>query len=229
MWGKTPSSIPTRKTAGNSRPLAMCMVMSETRVPSPSELVGVGHQRRRLQELGQCPVLVGHADQFVHVLHPAERLDGPLGQELAAVAGALDDGGHQLARPQHGTAAAPSSSASAVTATVPSGTGVRGGPGVRPGPGHHRSRRPGRARPSCCATRPAGPPGPRAPSRLAADPGLAGLGHRLAEGDPTLAGESGQLGHRRVPHAPFGDVDDAPPAHLVVRDSPGPAGRRGRP
>ncbi len=36
MWGKIPSSMPTRNTAGNSRPLAMCMVMSETLVPSPS-------------------------------------------------------------------------------------------------------------------------------------------------------------------------------------------------
>ena len=35
-WGKTPSSIPTRKTAGNSRPLAVCRVMSDTRLPSSS-------------------------------------------------------------------------------------------------------------------------------------------------------------------------------------------------
>ena len=35
MSRKMPSSIPTRKTAGNSRPLAMWSVIRETLVPSP--------------------------------------------------------------------------------------------------------------------------------------------------------------------------------------------------
>ncbi len=53
-------------------------------------------------------------------------------------------------------------------------------------------------------------------ARLAADAGLPGLGHRVAEGDPASAGEAGQLGHRGVAHAALGHVDDAPPADLVV-------------
>ncbi len=32
MWGKTPSSSPTKKTTGNSNPLAECNVMSETKL-----------------------------------------------------------------------------------------------------------------------------------------------------------------------------------------------------
>ena len=188
MWGKIPSSIPTRKTAGNSSPLAMCMVISETVVPSPSSWSESATSDGGLQELGQRAVLVGHADQLVHVLHPPEGLDGPFGQELAAVAGALDHGGDQLAGAEQ-RRRRPGSSATGVS-------GQRGGPGATASPlgvdqvgnghvGAQFGQQVGQVL-ECLA-------------RLAADPGLAGLGHRIAEGQPALAGEARQLGHRRGP------------------------------
>ena len=36
MWGNTPSSMPTMKTTGNSRPLALCKVIKVTAPPSSS-------------------------------------------------------------------------------------------------------------------------------------------------------------------------------------------------
>ena len=62
MCGKTPSSRPVRKTTGNSRPLAVCSVISVTTPPVPvgvGDLVGVGHQRDPLEEVGDRAVRVG--------------------------------------------------------------------------------------------------------------------------------------------------------------------------
>ena len=169
------------------------------------ELVGVGHQRGGLQELGQRPVLVGHADQLVHVLDPAQRLDGPLGEEFAAIAGALDHRGHQLAGTQQ---------VGAARSVVDRSDRQRGEPGGdrvpvivdEVGDGHLAAQ----------LGEQVGQVLERL-ARLAADPGLARLGHRLAERQPPQAGEARQLRHRLVPHAPLRHVDDATPTHLVVR------------
>ena len=59
--GKTRSSRPVIQTASNSRPLAACSVISETRSP-PLRGVGVAHQRELLEKTQQrrvgAPVLV---------------------------------------------------------------------------------------------------------------------------------------------------------------------------
>ena len=147
--------------------------------PVALELVGVGHQRRRLEELGQGPVLGGHADQGVDVLHPAQRLDGPLGEELAPVAGALQHRGDQLpgaeaagrhvdvrgrcglvvGRGARGARASPFSSTRAGTAICgaepvePLGQVGQGGAGLarRPRPRRRGPGRRRRTRPGCPA------------------------------------------------------------------------------
>ena len=60
--GNTPSSRPTRKTAGNSRPLAVCSVMSDTLLIPGVELVAVGHQGHRLQEFVEAVVLAASGE-----------------------------------------------------------------------------------------------------------------------------------------------------------------------
>ena len=101
MCGKTPSSQPVQNTTGNSRPFAVCKVISVTTPSSESgHRVGVGHQRhpfeecrqggpdsdrrRRPRPLGVCArprrmlgELPGHRDQFRQVVQPA---GGPAGR-----------------------------------------------------------------------------------------------------------------------------------------------------
>ena len=71
----------------------MCMVMRLTRVPSLVELVGVGHQGDRLEELREVLVLGGHPGQLGDVLDPAVGLVAVLGLELGHVPAAR---GHRL-------------------------------------------------------------------------------------------------------------------------------------
>ena len=111
MCGKTPSSMPVRNTTGNSRPLAVCRVMSVmTPVDSVvvvGDLVGVGDQRDPLQELGErtgfllAPLLFelqGHSREFLEVLDAGLVLGVGGRLQLGEVAGAFqyrfqDDGG----------------------------------------------------------------------------------------------------------------------------------------
>ena len=61
------------------------------------QLVGVGHQRHRLEELGQVLVLVGHPHQLGDVLDTAVRLVAALGHQLGQVARAVGHRLHQIA------------------------------------------------------------------------------------------------------------------------------------
>ena len=71
LCGQSPSSMPAMKTTGNSRPFALCSVSSDTAAPLV-ELVGVGNQRRVVQELRDALAalggLGGGVQQFLKVL-----------------------------------------------------------------------------------------------------------------------------------------------------------------
>ena len=117
MCGKIPSSSPVRNTTGNSRPFAVCSVISVTERVVAVSLVHVGDERDRLEErlhAGQARAaarvglvdagdrdergrvagvevrveLAGDADELGQVLDAALRLDRALGLELGEVAGA---------------------------------------------------------------------------------------------------------------------------------------------
>ena len=62
------------------------------------ELVGVGDERHLLEELVDAGELVRRPDQLVEVLQPPVRLDGVLGLQLGAIAGALEGRLQQLRR-----------------------------------------------------------------------------------------------------------------------------------
>ena len=101
MCGNTPSSSPVRNTTGNSRPLAVCSVISVTTplvVLTVRDLVGVGDQRDPLQEAVQSGALGVHrrrfelardGDQLPQVLHPSLVLRVIRRCQLGQVAGAL--------------------------------------------------------------------------------------------------------------------------------------------
>ena len=96
------------KTAWYSRPLALCRVISVTFASPLLEVVLVGVERDRLQELlerGQLGValeravgveLGGDADQLLEVLDPPLGLDRPLGPQRVEVAAALQQRPQQL-------------------------------------------------------------------------------------------------------------------------------------
>ena len=58
MCGNRPSSMPARNTIGNSRPLALCSVSSET-VRALVQIVGVGNQRGVIQKFGHRLAALG--------------------------------------------------------------------------------------------------------------------------------------------------------------------------
>src|SRR6202000_1751917 len=91
--GKIPSSRPTTNTAGYSSPLAVCSVISETRVPSLSSSsesatsataapVGSAPQRQRLEEAEDVVEVRGLGGQFGQVLDAPVRLVVVLGHQL---------------------------------------------------------------------------------------------------------------------------------------------------
>ena len=154
----------------------MCMVISETLVPSPSSWSESATSEAASRNSASGPVLVGHADQLVHVLHPAERLDRPVGQQLAAVAGALHDGRDQLAGAEQ-LAAPPDRRRHPGAGPAGTGTSSVTGPGARASP--FPSTRSGTAIwPRSSASRsarsssalPALPPTPASPASATASP-----------------------------------------------------------
>jgi len=98
------------KIAGNSRPLALCKVISVSRPPFSSSGVHVGHQAHRLQEelqaaaagqllphliagAAQRPALLElrrHREQLPQVLDAAQGLDRPLRPQFGFVAGVVE-------------------------------------------------------------------------------------------------------------------------------------------
>ena len=99
-----PSSIPIMNTIGNSRPLALCIVISVTQALVVADRVRVGDQRRLLQELAERAAvlgrvhveLAGRGDQLVEVLEPALGLDRPLGPQRVPVPGLVQQLVEQL-------------------------------------------------------------------------------------------------------------------------------------
>ena len=63
------------------------------------QVVGVGDQRHLLEELVDLRELACRADQLAEVLQPSRRLDRVFGLQLGQVAGALERGLQQVARP----------------------------------------------------------------------------------------------------------------------------------
>ena len=81
--------MPITKTALNSRPFALCSVISVTRPGAAlgGQRIGIGRQRDLLQEarerglLGARGVLARDADELLEVLDAARGLDRALGLE----------------------------------------------------------------------------------------------------------------------------------------------------
>ena len=104
--GKTPSSIPTRKTARNSRPFALWSVISVTRLPSSASASWSEKSEiccrnsERLGIVGGRLVLERDAAELEQVLDASLRLDRPLGLERLEVAAPLEHPLHQLGHGQ---------------------------------------------------------------------------------------------------------------------------------
>ena len=94
MCGNRPSSMPARNTIGNSRPLALCSVSSETGARS-SRLSRVGNQRGVIQKFGdglrRARRLPRGVHQFVQVAQARFRFRIVVGLEHFGVAGALQN------------------------------------------------------------------------------------------------------------------------------------------
>ncbi len=190
MCGKTPSSMPVRKTVGNSRPLAVCSVMSVmTPVPSPpSSLSGIWSESATRatcsRNSASVPGLV-----LAALLLELERDGGEFLQVLDAglvlrVGGRLQFGEiarllqHRL---QHGRrpGAGLGDRAQLLHQRVEALHGVRG-------PGGHAVR-------------------------------LVDAGQRLREGDLLARRERLEHGLGPVPDAALGHVEDAAQRHRVLR------------
>ena len=102
----------------------------------------------------------------------------------------------------------------------PRGPGRPADQATRPPRGRHRRPRPppAVARPSGSATRRASRArSARALEALPVIPASSARPTASPKDTPVELSPPGQPGHRRLAHAPLGHVDDAPPAHLVVR------------
>ena len=114
MCGKVPSSMPVRKTTGNSRPLAVCSVISVTTPRpclAPPSLSGISSASatsetcsRKSSRLTTSPVsarlveLAGDGDELGEVLDPGLVLRVVAGPQLGEVAGLLEHRLEQVGR-----------------------------------------------------------------------------------------------------------------------------------
>ena len=94
--------MPAMKTTGNSRPLALCSVISVISSPLSTIGVEVGVQRDLLQEalerrlVGALVVLGGDADELLEVLEPALGLQRALRAQRRLVAALVQHAAHDV-------------------------------------------------------------------------------------------------------------------------------------
>ena len=116
--------MPVRNTTGNSRPLAVCRVISVTTPGSGAgvavvvpavvvrDLVGVRDERDALEEVGEDALgvalleLGGDGVQLGQVLHPGAVLRVVARAQLGEVAGAVEHGAEDLGRARRSAASA---------------------------------------------------------------------------------------------------------------------------
>ena len=123
--GNRPSSQPGRNTVSNSRPLAACSVISETR-SGPLLLVRLHHERDVLEEGGEVRELLHGAHELLEVLEPPGGVGRLLLLPHLGVAGFLQDGlGQLVMRLASPPAARQRSKSSPRGRAAPSGRGLQ--------------------------------------------------------------------------------------------------------